>query len=84
MPIGDRNYLYAAAGSLESDYDGLFFGLPRKDTQLTSILQIEFRDVWTEGLTIAPRLRYIDNDSDFGLYNYQRLEGGVIIRWVAK
>ena len=84
VPLGDTNYLYAAIGSLKSDYDGLFFGLPREDTQLTSILQIEFRDVITDGLTIAPRLRYVDNDSDFGLYNYQRLEGGLMIRWVAK
>ena len=84
VPLGDTNYLYASLGSLKSDYDGLFFGLPREDTQLTSILQIEFRDVITDGLTIAPRLRYVDNDSDFGLYNYQRLEGGLMIRWVAK
>lgn len=84
VPVGDSNYFYASAGSLKSDYDGLFFGLPREDTQFTSILQLEFRDVITDGLTIAPRLRYVDNDSDFGLYNYQRLEGGVMIRWVAK
>ncbi len=84
VPLGDSNYLYASVGSLKSDYDGLFFGLPREDTQQTSILQIEFRDVLTDGLTIAPRLRYVDNDSDFSLYNYQRLEGGLLIRWVAK
>jgi len=84
VPLGDSNYLFASVGSLESEYDGLFFGLPREDTQLTSILQLEFRDVFTDGLTIAPRLRYVDNDSDFGLYDYQRLEGGLMIRWVAK
>ena len=84
VPLGDANYLYASVGSLESDYDGLFFGASREDTQLTSILQIEFRDVFTDGLTIIPRLRYVDNDSDVGLYDYQRLEGGLMIRWVAK
>lgn len=83
-PIRDSSYLFASIGSLKSDYDGLFFSLPREDTQLTSVVQIEFRDVWTDGLTLAPRVRYVDNDSDFGLYNYERLEAGLLIRWVAK
>ena len=84
VPVGDTNYLYTSVGTLESDYDGLFFGLPREDTQVTASLQIEFRDVFTDGLTIAPRVRYVDNDSDVSLYNYQRFEGGLMIRWVAK
>ena len=83
-PLGRSAYLFASIGSLESDYDGLFFGSSREDTQQTSILQIEFRDVFTDGLTLAPRLRYVDNDSDIGLYKYDRLEGGLLIRWVAK
>ena len=83
-PVGDSSFLIASVGSLTSDYDGLFFGLPREDTQWTSLLQFEFRDVFTDGLTIAPRVRYVDNDSDFGLYDYQRFEGGVLIRWVSR
>ena len=59
----------------------LFFGAPREDTQLTSILQLEFRDVLTKGLTIAPRVRYIDNDSDVSLYDYDRTEVGLLFRW---
>lgn len=79
--VGDTTYLYASLGSLSSDYDGLFFGMPRKDTQLTSFLQFEFRDVITDGLTIAPRVRYIDNDSDVALYDWDRTEIGLMIRW---
>jgi tetratricopeptide (TPR) repeat protein len=82
--IGDSSYLFASVGSLTSDYDGLFFGTPREDTQLTSILQLEFRNVLTDGLTIAPRVRYIDNDSDVALYDYDRTEIGLLIRWVPK
>ena len=48
---------------------------------MTSLLQFEFRDVWTEGLTLAPRLRYVDNDSDIYLYTYNRMEVGLMIRW---
>lgn len=79
--IGDTTYLFASLGRLSSDYDGLFFGMRRKDTQLTSLLQFEFRDVMTNGLTIAPRVRYIDNDSDVALYDWDRTEIGLMIRW---
>lgn len=82
--VGDSGYLFASLGTLRSDYDGLFFGLPRDDTQVTAVLGVEFRDVWTDGLSIAPRLRYIDNNSDIDLYVYQRLEAGILIRWVTK
>ena len=79
--VGDTTYLFASLGSLTSNYDGLFFGMRRKDTQLTSLLQFEFRDVMTNGLTIAPRVRYIDNDSDVALYDWDRTEIGLMIRW---
>ena len=83
-PMGQSAYLFASVGRLTSDFDGLFFGVPRKDTQLTSLLQFEFRDVLTDGLTIAPRVRYIDNDSDVALYDYDRMEVGLLIRWVPR
>ncbi len=81
-PVGNRSWLFLSLGSLTSDYDGLFFGTAREDTQLTSILQWEFRDVLKPGLSIAPRIRYIDNDSDVALYDYDRTEIGLLIRWI--
>lgn len=80
-PLGN-SYLSAAIGSLESDYDGLFFGGNRKDTQLTSVVQLEFRDLFTEGLSLVPRVRYVDNDSDIALYKYDRTEIGLTLRWM--
>jgi hypothetical protein len=82
--LGERTYLTASIGSLSSDYDGLFFGATREDRQTTSLLQFEFHDVWTNGLTLAPRLRYIDNESDIDLYTYNRTEFGLMIRWAPK
>jgi len=82
--LGERTYLTASIGSLTSDYDGLFFGAPREDRQTMSLLQFEFHDVWTNGLTLAPRLRYIDNESDIDLYTYNRTEFGLMIRWAPK
>ena len=83
-PMGESAFLIATLGSLTSDYDGLFFGSAREDRQMSSLLQFEFRDVFTDGLTLAPRLRYIDNDSDVDLYTYNRTEVGLMIRWAPK
>lgn len=79
--IGRASFLRASLGSLTSDYDGLFFGLPREDTQMTVMLGVEFRDVWAEGLTLMPTYRYVDNDSDVALYKYDRTEIGLLVRW---
>jgi len=83
-PVGARALFYASLGSLKTDYDGLFFGGAREDTQQTALLQFEFRDVWTRGLMLVPRVRYINNDSDVDLYSYDRTELGLIIRWAPR
>ena len=82
MPVGNNGQLFASAGSLTSDYDGIFFGAPREDTQLSTLLQITFSDVWSEGLSLTPRIRYIDNDSNIALYDYDRTEVGLQLRWM--
>jgi hypothetical protein len=80
-PVGSSAWLLASLGSLTSDYDGLFFGSAREDTQLFATLQLEFRDVLTRGLAIIPRVRYVNNDSDVELYSYDRTELGIAFRW---
>ena len=79
--LGNAKFLHASLGTLTTEFDGLFFGLPREDTQLTTGLRLEFRDVFTDGLTLIPGLRYIDNESDVALYEYDRTEIGLLIRW---
>jgi len=76
--------LYASVGRLSSDYDGLFFGAAREDEQTTLIVQLEFRDVLTDGLSIMPRVRYVDNESDIPLYEYDRTELGIFFRWTPR
>ncbi|MEE8427304.1 MAG: tetratricopeptide repeat protein [Woeseiaceae bacterium] len=83
-PLGESSYVFISVGSLTSNFDSLFFGVPREDTQLTSVLQFEFRDVLTDGLTITPRVRYIHNASNVSLYDYDRTEIGLLLRWVPK
>lgn len=84
MPMGNASFLHTSIGSLTTDYDGLFFGVPREDEQLNLMVRLEFRDVLADGLTFMPMARYVDNDSDVSLYAYDRTEIGLIIRWAPK
>lgn len=81
VPVAANAELFASTGSLTSEYDGLFFGTMREDTQISSILQIRFRNVWTDGLSLTPRIRYVDNDSNVALYDYDRTEVSLQLRW---
>lgn len=78
------NVFRASLGSLTTDYKGIFFGAPREDTQLTGIVEVEFRDVGIVGLSLIPRVRFVDNDSDVALYKYDRTEIGLMIRWMSR
>jgi tetratricopeptide (TPR) repeat protein len=82
VPVGGNGDLFASAGTLTSEYDGLFFGATREDTQFSTLLQITFRDVWVDGLSLSPKIRYVDNDSDVALYDYDRTEVGLQLRWM--
>jgi hypothetical protein len=82
-PAGS-GYLRLAAGTLTSDYDGLFFGVARDDTQTSVAAEIEFRDVGVTGLSIVPQARFVNNDSDVDLYAYDRAEIGITIRWTPR
>lgn len=83
-PIGNASFLHTSFGSLTTDYDGLFFGVPREDKQFSAMVRMEFRDVLADGLSFMPMARYVNNDSDVPLYEYDRTEIGLIIRWAPK
>ncbi|MEQ8205606.1 MAG: surface lipoprotein assembly modifier [Woeseia sp.] len=81
VPIGPATRFAASVRSLRRDYDGMFFGSAREDQQLSANLELEFRDVWLSGLSVSPRVRFIDNRSDVSLYRYDRSEIGVGLKW---
>ena len=81
LPVSSNGTLFASTGSLTSEYDGLFFGALREDTQISTLIQITFNDVGVDGLSLTPRIRYVDNDSDVALYKYDRTEVGLQLRW---
>jgi len=80
--VGNAVFLHATLGSLTTEFDGPFFGLRREDRQVATDLRIEFRNAFMDGLTLMPGLRYVDNESDVSLYDYDRTEIGLLIRWI--
>lgn len=75
-----RGYLHA--GALRSDYDGPFFGERRRDTQYTAGAYLVWRIFPSPNGALIPRLTYVDNQSRVELFDYDRTEFGLSLRWV--
>jgi hypothetical protein len=61
-------------------YDGSFFGSRRHDDQLGLTLAFDLQEFPARRWTVTPRLRYVKNDSNVSLYEYDRYEAVVYIR----
>ena len=72
--------LYAEVSTLTTDFDGRFFGSSRKDDQLGFTVAFDFQNFPFSKWSVAPRLRYVQNDSNISLYEYDRFEAVVFIR----
>jgi hypothetical protein len=73
--------LYAEVSSMTVDYqDGTFFGVERKDEQLSVALSLEIQNWPAAKWSVAPRLRYSDVSSNVSLYEYDRVEAIVFLR----
>lgn len=74
---------YVEAGWLRTDYDDYpgFFGFDRIDYQDYVLAAVEFQGWPVRGASIAPRVRYIRNNSNLSLYEYERVEAGVYARY---
>lgn len=82
-PVGSPGRMYAHIGVMKSDYDGRFFGVSRDDTEystgLSAVLQVFPSRKWS----LIPHLTYIHNQSSVALYDYDRTEIGLAIRWLS-
>ena len=80
IAISHRLNMFALLGLVESDYSDPFFGLTelRKDTQILG----SFGATWypTKVWSVQPILRYVDNDSNLSLYEYEKLEFLITVR----
>lgn len=84
-PIGSASAVFAEAGWLQSEYDqspGFFGGTfgRRDDDQVTALAGVEIGDWPARDWVLAPRLRYVRNDSNIPLYDYDRWEAAVTLR----
>jgi tetratricopeptide (TPR) repeat protein len=80
----------ASVAVLRSEYDGAFFSgeiegggsfaLFRDDTQYSARISADFRDFPAPRWSIGTHVTYIDNRSSVSLFEYDRIEAGVMVR----
>lgn len=78
--LGGGHVVQASIGSLNSEYDGAFFGGARDDEQLGASLAYEWGGWRAVGATLRAQLAYTDNSSTVVLYDYDRLDAGLYLR----
>lgn len=78
-PTG-RSRISIDVGALTSDYNGDFFGMPREDTQISAVLGLSWQSQPGRGWILNPFIRYVQNDSDIDLYEYDRYEIALGVR----
>jgi hypothetical protein len=72
--------VYGELSNLRTHFDGDFFASDRRDRQFALSVSYERQGFPAAGWSVAPRLRYVHNDSTIALYEYDRLEAMVFIR----
>ena len=72
--------IFAELSGMTTDYDGTFFSSPRKDHLYGVTVAFDLQNFPAEKWSLAPRLRYLQNDSKISLYEYDRVEAVVFIR----
>lgn len=70
--LGDKAAIIAGASIEHRDYDSRdpLFLKGRKDTQMDASLGLRYR--FTDAISVRPRVTYTRNDSNIGLYDYDR------------
>ncbi len=76
-----QSSIYLEAAALRADYrDGSFFGLDRRDDQYSATLALDFQNWPAAQWSVSPRVRYMKNDSNVELYQYDRAEAAIFVR----
>ncbi len=79
LPLTSTLMLGTALGYADSDYQGLFFGLPRADRQQDAVL--ELRWLVARGWSVKLLVLYTKNNSDINIYEYDKTDVGLGLRW---
>jgi hypothetical protein len=80
MSVRPNAVAYAELSEMSTHYDGSFFGSKRGDEQYGITLAADLQDFPARRWTLTPRLRYMKNDSNIALYEYDRFEAVLYIR----
>ncbi|MDW8258812.1 MAG: hypothetical protein RML32_05170, partial [Gammaproteobacteria bacterium] len=81
LALRPRVLLHAELLYLKTHYhDGRFLGIERDDELLLALGGVEFAGWPGRGWTIAPQLRFTDNDSTVRLFAYDRFEAMLFVR----
>jgi outer membrane protein len=75
-----QSSIYVEASYMTTEYDGTFFGLDRSDDLLGATVALDFQNFPAAKWSVAPRVRYMKNDSSISLYEYDRFEAVVYVR----
>ncbi len=75
-----QSSIYVEVSYMSTDYDGTFFGVDRSDDLLGATVALDFQNFPAAKWSVAPRVRYMKNDSSIPLYQYDRVEAVVYIR----
>ncbi len=81
--LGPGATAWFESGYLNTDFDDApgFFGTDRDDDQWTASFTTLYQGWPLKGYSLAPTIRYTRTDSNVALYDYDRLELGVFLRW---
>lgn len=78
--LAPRWRLDLLAQALVSDYEGEFFGQRREDDQLSLEVALLFKDKRWADWSLRLKTAYVEQSSNVELYDYDRLELGVMLR----
>jgi hypothetical protein len=80
MAVLPNAVAYAELSQMSTRYDGAFFGDKRHDDQFALTFAADLQDFPARRWTLTPRLRYMKNDSNISLYEYDRFEAVLYVR----
>jgi hypothetical protein len=80
MPVRPDATVYGELSGISTHFDGSFFGGTRDDDQLGLTVALDLQNFPLRNWSVTPRLRFVKNDSNVSLYEYNRFEAVVFIR----
>jgi tetratricopeptide (TPR) repeat protein len=75
-----QSSIYLEVSRMSTDYDGAFFGVDRTDDLTAATVALDLQNFPAAKWSVAPRVRYMKNDSSVSLYEYDRVEAVIFVR----